>query len=59
MFASGEHIVKKVTDNQLNGEFGETVVKAAILGLGHVFKGRGRLETGIDCSTSRSKQRTN
>ena len=40
--------MKKVTDNQLNGELGETVVKGAVLGLGHVFEGRGRLETGID-----------
>jgi hypothetical protein len=34
--------------NQLNGELGETLVKAAIQGLGHVFEGRGRLETGVD-----------
>ncbi|MDR3474369.1 MAG: DUF4365 domain-containing protein [Devosia sp.] len=40
--------MKTVTDNQLNGELGETLVKAAIQGLGHVFEGRGRLETGID-----------
>jgi len=40
--------VKAVTDNQLNGELGETLVKAAIHRLGHVFEGRGRLETGID-----------
>lgn len=40
--------MKKVTDNQLNGELGETVVKAAIMNLGHVFEGRGRLETGVD-----------
>jgi len=40
--------LKTVTDNQLNGELGETVVKAAVLGLGHVFDNRGRLETGID-----------
>ena len=40
--------MKVVTDNQRNGELGETLVKAAILGLGHVFEGRGRLETGID-----------
>lgn len=40
--------MKKVSDNQLNGELGETVVKATIMSLGHVFEGRGRLETGID-----------
>ncbi len=40
--------MKIVTDNQRNGELGETLVKAAVLGLGHVFEGRGRLETGID-----------
>lgn len=40
--------MKTVTDNQHNGELGETLVKAEILGLGHVFEGRGRLETGID-----------
>ena len=40
--------MKVVTDNQRNGELGETLVKADVLGLGHVFEGRGRLETGID-----------
>ena len=40
--------MKTVTDNQANGELGETLVKAAVLGLGHIFEGRGRLETGID-----------
>jgi len=40
--------MKTVTENQLNGELGETLVKAAIQGLGHVFEGRGRLETGVD-----------
>ncbi len=40
--------MKTVTDNQRNGELGETLVKAAVLKLGHVFEGRGRLETGID-----------
>ena len=40
--------MKTVTDNQLNGELGETVVKSKIVELGHVFEGRGRLETGID-----------
>lgn len=40
--------MKTVTDNQRNGELGETLVKAAVLRLGHVFEGRGRLETGVD-----------
>jgi Domain of unknown function (DUF4365) len=40
--------VKKVTDNQHNGELGETLVKSAIFKLGHIFEGRGRLETGVD-----------
>jgi hypothetical protein len=40
--------MKTVTDNQLNGELGETLVKAKVHELGHVFEGRGRLETGID-----------
>ncbi|MFZ5702976.1 MAG: DUF4365 domain-containing protein [Pseudomonadota bacterium] len=41
-------MVKTLTDNQLNGELGETLVKARVLQLGHVFEPRGRLETGID-----------
>ncbi len=41
-------MAKTVTDNQLHGELGETLVKAKIGRLGHVFEGRGRLETGID-----------
>lgn len=41
-------MAKTVTDNQLNGELGETLVKAQVARLGHVFEGRGRLETGID-----------
>ena len=40
--------MKTGTDNQLNGELGETLVKATVIGLGHVFEGRGRLESGID-----------
>ena len=39
---------KTLTSNQINGELGETVVKAHVLRLGHVFEGRGRLETGVD-----------
>lgn len=40
--------MKTVTQNQLNGEFGETLVKARVMKLGHVFQGTGRMETGID-----------
>lgn len=39
---------KTVTDQQLIGELGEQLVKTRIMQLGHVFEGRGRLETGID-----------
>ena len=42
--------------NQLNGELGETLVKAAIQGLGHVFEGRGRLALGgVDLTSSTGK----
>ncbi|PKP92951.1 MAG: hypothetical protein CVT77_07275 [Alphaproteobacteria bacterium HGW-Alphaproteobacteria-16] len=41
-------LMKTVTTNQLNGEFGETLVKARVMKLGHVFQGTGRMETGID-----------
>lgn len=40
--------MKTVTTNQLNGEFGETLVKARVMQLGQVFQGTGRMETGID-----------
>lgn len=40
--------MKTVTDNQLRGDLGETLVKAKFQRLGFVFEGRGRLETGID-----------
>ena len=40
--------LKNLTDIHLTGELGETVVKSKIRELGHVFEGRGRLETGID-----------
>jgi Domain of unknown function (DUF4365) len=40
--------MKTVTDGQLHGELGETLVKAKFHRLGLVFEGRGRLETGID-----------
>lgn len=39
---------KTVTDQQLIGELGEQLVKTRVMQLGHVFEGRGRLETGID-----------
>ena len=42
--------------NQLNGELGETLVKAAIQGLGHVFEGRGRRALGgVDLTSSTGK----
>jgi hypothetical protein len=47
--------MKTITDNQRNGELGETLVKAAVLRLGHVFEGRGRLETGVDRRIGPSK----
>lgn len=40
--------MKTVTENQLRGDLGETLVKAKFQRLGLVFEGRGRLETGID-----------
>lgn len=40
--------MKTVTDNQMWGELGEQIVKTHVLGLGHVFEGKSRLETGID-----------
>jgi hypothetical protein len=40
--------VKTITDEQLIGELGETLVKAKVHQLGQVFEGRGRLESGID-----------
>src|SRR3954447_7699429 len=40
--------VKTVTDGQLHGELGETLVKARFHRLGLVFEGRGRLESGMD-----------
>jgi hypothetical protein len=47
-FCSYGVVMKTVTTNQLNGEFGETLVKARVMQLGHVFQGTGRMETGID-----------
>ena len=40
--------MKKVSDNQINGELGETLVKARFAQMGQVFEQNGRLETGID-----------
>jgi hypothetical protein len=37
--------MKTITDNQ---RIGETLVKAAVPRLGHVFERRRRLETGVD-----------
>lgn len=41
-------MAKTVTDQQHVGELGEQMVKTLVMQLGHVFEGRGRLETGID-----------
>jgi hypothetical protein len=41
-------MTKTVTDQQHIGELGEQLVKTRVMQLGHVFEGRGRLETGID-----------
>jgi hypothetical protein len=46
--AHAEVTVKTVTDAQLRGELGETLVKARFYRLGLAFEGRGRLETGIN-----------
>ncbi|MBB3951521.1 DUF4365 domain-containing protein [Aureimonas jatrophae] len=40
--------MKTVTDNQINGEFGESMVRTRVLSMGQVFEQNGRLETGID-----------
>ncbi len=39
---------KTVTDSQLLGELGETVVKKIVLETGFIYEQRGRLEAGID-----------
>lgn len=39
---------KKITDNQILGELGETVVKKIVLEMGFIYEPRGRLEAGTD-----------
>ena len=39
---------KKITDNQILGELGETAVKKLVLEMGMIYEHRGRLEAGID-----------
>ena len=41
-------MTKKITDNQVLGELGETVVKKLVLEMGMIYEHRGRLEAGID-----------
>jgi hypothetical protein len=39
---------KKITDNQILGELGETVVKKLVLEMRFIYENRGRLEAGTD-----------
>ena len=39
---------KKITDNQILGELGETAVNKIVLEMGMIYERRGRLEAGID-----------
>lgn len=39
---------KRITDNQVLGELGETVVKKMVLEMGFIYDPRGRLEAGTD-----------
>ena len=41
-------MTKKITDNQILGELGETAVKKLVLEMGMIYEHRGRLEAGID-----------
>ena len=41
-------MTKKITDGQVLGELGETVVKRLVLDMGMLYEHRGRLEAGID-----------
>ena len=40
--------MKIITENQKNGELGETLAKARFLQIGLVYEGHGRLESGLD-----------
>ena len=46
--AQGSQMPKKITDNQILGELGETAVKKIVLEMGMIYEHRGRLEAGID-----------
>jgi hypothetical protein len=39
---------KRITDNQVLGELGETIVKKMVLEMGFIYDPRGRLEAGTD-----------
>lgn len=41
-------MTKHITDSQVLGELGETVVKKLVLEMGFIYDGRGRLEAGTD-----------
>lgn len=41
-------MTKRITDSQVLGELGETVVKKLVLEMGFIYDGRGRLEAGTD-----------
>ena len=41
-------MTKKITDNQILGEFGETAVKKLVLEMRMIYEHRGRLEASID-----------
>lgn len=41
-------MTKRITDNQILGELGETAVKKLVLEMGFIYDGRGRLEAGTD-----------
>jgi hypothetical protein len=39
---------KRITNNQVLGELGETAIKKIVLETGFIYEQRGRLEAGID-----------
>jgi Domain of unknown function (DUF4365) len=41
-------MIKRITDNQILGELGETAVKKIVLEMGFLYEQRGRLEAGTD-----------
>ena len=41
-------MTKKITNNQILGELGETAVKKLVLEMGMIYEHRGLLEAGID-----------